>query len=182
MKGFRMYLPHERKHPSRCFHERSICGWQYCYRVASGNAGGTNDAAFASRAAVVEADFRKATSDDEHLPFGKMIGSTAGVKGDVSTEGAYAGATTIGNVTSGDAGGASDAAFASRAASVEADFCKATRDDQRLPFWPIPEVGGLFELFMAIGNRGLPTNLESKTCGSGYLDSLGTYFWIDSWE
>ena len=97
----------------------------------------------------------------------------------VSTEGASAGATTIGNVAAGDDSGANDAAFASRAASVEADFRKATRDEERLPFWPIPEVGGLFELFMAIGNRGLPTNLESKTCGSGYLDSLGTCFWID---
>ena len=122
--------------------------------------GVANDATFASRAAVVEADFRAATRDDERRPFGRMIGSTAGVKEDVSAEGSSAGATTIGNVTSGDAGGPDDAAFASCAASVEADFCKATRDDERLPFWTVPEVRGLFELAMAIGNRGLPTYWE----------------------
>ena len=51
---------------------------------------------------------------------------------------------------------------------MEADFRKATRDDERLPFWPVPEVRGLFELVMAIGNRGLPTYWEWKACGSGY--------------
>ena len=58
------------------------------------------------------------------------------------------GAYTVGNtvvIVSSDADGANDAAFASRAAIVETDFCKATRDDKRLPFCPMPWVGGLFE-------------------------------------
>ena len=75
-----------------------------------------------------------------------VVGIAADVEGDVS-EGASAGATTVGNVACGDA---NDAAFASRAAvlDVEADFRKAISDDERLPFWPVPvpEVRGLFEL------------------------------------
>ena len=98
---------------------------------------------------------------------GPLLGPTSPSSGCPST-GSSLGATTIGNVTSGDAGGPDDATFASYAASVEADFRKATRDDKRLPFWPVPEVRGLFELVMAIGNRGLPTYWECQTCGSGY--------------
>ena len=124
-----------------------------------------------------------------------MIDSTAGVKEDVSTEGASAGATTVGNVTSGDASGANDAALASCTASVEADFRKATRDDERLPFWPIPEVGGLFELFMAIVNRAegyqliwnrKPVVVATTVSKSiGYFSVAGfdsfTYLFLDRW-
>ena len=71
-----------------------------------------------------------------------MIGLTADVKGDV-LEGASAGATTVGNVA---CGGPNDAAFASRAAIVEADFRTATRPT----------------------TVGLPTYWEWKACVSGY--------------
>jgi len=63
-----------------------------------------------------------------------MIDSTAGVEGDVFLKGAYMVYNTVVIVASGDDGGANDAAFASRAADVETDFCNATRDDKHLPF------------------------------------------------
>ena len=82
-------------------------------------------------------------------------------------------ASAVGNtvlIASGDADGANDTAFDSRAADMETDFRNATRDDKRLPFWPVPEVRGLFELVMAIGNRGLPTYWEWQACVSGYYN------------
>ena len=85
------------------------------FGVASAIADGDTAAAFACRAG------------------GRMIGSTTGVKWDVFTKGASAVGNTVGNVASGNTGDANDAAFASRAAGVETDFRKATRDDERLP-------------------------------------------------
>ena len=126
------------------------------FGVASAIADGNNAVAFACRAG------------------GRMIDSTAGVKGDVSAKRASAGATTF-VVASTTADGDNAAAFACRAggrmigltADVEGGFSD-TRDDERLPFWPVQEVRGLFELVMAIGNRGLPTHLKWQACGSGY--------------
>ena len=56
------------------------------------------------------------------------------------------GASTVGTtvvIASGNADGTNNAAFASCVVVVESDFCKATRDDERLPFCPMPWVGGL---------------------------------------
>jgi len=94
--------------------------------VAFGILYGDNAAAFACRAAsvvIVGGD--------------RMIDSTAGVKGDNFVKGASLVGNTVVIFTSGDAGGANDAAFASRSAGMETDFHNATRDDERLPFCPI---------------------------------------------
>ena len=93
--------------------------------IASGIADGDNAADFACRPAGVSI-----------VGGGGMIDSTPGIEGDVSVKGASAVGNTV-VIVSGDAGGVNDAAFASRAAGVDTDFCNATCDDERLSFCPI---------------------------------------------